>query len=175
MPAKAIAVIAGLLLLFFGRKLYWLFVGIIGFYAGLAITARYYHPDSDLILLAVALGVGLIGLLLAIFLQRAAIAVAGFFSGAYLTLALLDRLAMSSPSHDWILYLLGGIFGAILAGLLFDWALIVLSSLSGAVLMVHALPVSKEPALLLLALLLAIGILVQAQMMRRRSRRHQGR
>jgi hypothetical protein len=63
-----------------GRRLFWLFVGLMGF-----ITAyRWFESNpaaqsSGRCLLAILAGI--VGIVLAIFLQRVAIAVAGFFAG----------------------------------------------------------------------------------------------
>ena len=64
-------------LLFLGRKLFWLFVAAVGFVVGMeAATTLYPHqPDWSLI---VGLILGLIGAVAAIFVQKAAIGIAGF-------------------------------------------------------------------------------------------------
>ena len=58
----ALTILAGALLLFFGRRLYWLFVGVMGFFAGWTLATRYFHPHDQLILLIASIGIGLLGI-----------------------------------------------------------------------------------------------------------------
>jgi len=60
----------------------------------------------------------------------------------------------------------GGIIGAVLLFVLFDWGLIVLSSISGASLIVHNIAIQKQVLSLLFVVLVIVGILIQAEMMR---------
>jgi hypothetical protein len=52
-------------------------------------------------------------------------------------------------------------------GALFDWALIILSSLSGATLIVETFQLETSISLIALLVLLAVGIGIQASAMRR--------
>ena len=56
----------GVLLLVFGRKLFWLFVGV-GFLWGFQIASQLLPANSQIAILAAALVLGLIGAVLAIF------------------------------------------------------------------------------------------------------------
>jgi hypothetical protein len=64
-------------------------------------------------------------------------------------------------------YIIGGIIGAVLLFVLFDWGLIVLSSLSGASLIVHSITFQSHALPLLFAVLVIVGILVQARTKRK--------
>ncbi len=55
------------------------FVGVFGFLAGVQIAARMAQGQPELILLLIAAGLGVIGAIRAIVLQRIAVAVAGWF------------------------------------------------------------------------------------------------
>src|ERR1041385_9171955 len=77
-----ISVLVGLALLLFGRRLFWLFVAALGFAIGLQL-APYLSQNPPLWLsLLLSLGLGLLGALLAVVLQKLAIAIAGFLGGA---------------------------------------------------------------------------------------------
>src|SRR6184192_2433600 len=76
-----ISVIIGVAILLFGRKLFWLFVAALGFAVGLEIAAYFMSEPAQWMKLLVALGCGVIGALLAILLQKLAIAIAGFIAG----------------------------------------------------------------------------------------------
>src|SRR5438132_12657733 len=79
-----VGALIGAVILFFGRKLFWLCVAAVGFAAGVEIAPHLVHEPSPLLALAVALVLGLIGALLALFLQKVAIAVLGFLAGGKL-------------------------------------------------------------------------------------------
>ncbi len=112
---------------------------------------------------------GLLGIAVAIFLQRVAIAAAGFFAGGYFAMNVATSYLGTTGTTGWVLFVIGGILGAVLLSMLFDWALIVLSSLMGAVLVAQSLHLPNSP-LLMFALAVA-GILVQAQLRRGPSKR----
>jgi hypothetical protein len=58
--------------------------------------------------------------------------------------------------------LAGGILGALLAGSMFDWALILLTSASGAALISQGLNLSMPISAFVLAALFIFGIITQA-------------
>jgi hypothetical protein len=73
-------ILEGICLLTLGRKLFWLFVALIGFEAGTYIAARVFTQQPEWVVLVFAIVVGIIGALLAIFLQTVVIAGAGFIA-----------------------------------------------------------------------------------------------
>src|SRR6266581_7877052 len=126
------SVLIGVVVLFFGRKLFWLCVAAIGFAAGVELAPRLVHEPSALLSLTIALLLGVIGALLALFLQKIAIGVLGFLDGGKLAGAIAAAFFVHYAQHSTIIFVVGGIIGAILLLALFDWALIVVSSLIGA-------------------------------------------
>jgi hypothetical protein len=168
---RPVALIVGAVLLLAGRRLFWLFVGIVGFVAGYSLSFQVFHlrePGAQLLLAVVA---GLVGVLLATFAQKLAIAIAGFLVGVYFAAALLGvspSLAHASltPVQDLVL-LAGGVVAAVLAVTLFDVALIVLSSLAGAGLVCDALAAGGTLRWLLIVVLAAVGIAAQLGWSRR--------
>ena len=168
-----VAVALGLMLLFFGRKLFWVFVGVFGFLAGVQIAGRFAQGQSELVLLLIALGLGAIGALLAIVLQRIAVAVAGWIAGGYLALRFAAIMGWQAESTLWIVFIIGAVIAAIIVSLLFDWALIVLSALTGAILVSDALPWGQTVAFVAGAILFVLGALTQARMLGGAERRSQ--
>ena len=163
----------GLVLLILGRKLFWLFVGVAGFLVGMEIAERLVAGPQGMKLL-IAIAAGVLGAVIAIFLQKAAIAIAGFVIGGYITVELLRASALFPKALAGIQgmagsvpYIIGGIIGAVLLFVLFDWGLIVLSSLSGASLIVRSINLQSHALPLLIAVLVVAGILIQARMKRR--------
>jgi Domain of unknown function (DUF4203) len=161
-----LAIVVGLALLFFGRQLFWLFVGGVGFAAGLALATKVLEGQPDWLVLAIALLAGLIGALLSIFVQRLAIGLAGFFAGGYALLTLATKLGYQDWA--WLAFLGGGALGALLVVALFDWALILLSALTGALLVVNYLPLEPAATLLVFAVLLVAGLAAQAGQLKHR-------
>jgi hypothetical protein len=155
-----LALLAGIVLLVAGRRLFWLFVGLVGFFAVYRWFAPYrLGPASGRWLLAILAGV--VGILLAIFLQRVAIALAGFFAGGSFAVQLLGLHLGQARGGALLVFLIAGVLAAILAVALFDLALVVLSSLAGADLIVEALHPRPVTAKLVLMVLVVVGIAIQ--------------
>ncbi len=148
-----VGALIGAVTLLFGRKLFWLCVAAVGFAAGVEIAPHLVHEPSPLLALAVALVLGLIGALLALFLQK--VAIAAFF--------------VHYAQYSTIIFLVGGLIGAILLLALFDWALIVVSSLIGAHLIVYqsAIALPQSGSIIVFIGLAVLGVLVQAASLRR--------
>jgi hypothetical protein len=127
------------------------------------------HEPSAVLQLSIAIVLGFIGALLALFLQKVAIAVAGFLAGGKLAMALVASFLAEGARYPGITFIVGGIIGAILLLALFDWALIVMSSLVGAYLIGQTIVLPATGATILFVVLVAIGIAVQAAAFRRRA------
>ena len=115
-----------------------------------------------------------------------AVAIAGFLSGGYvasvLCAPLLGGSGIAYPGA-WLCFVIGGVLGAVLMLAFFNWALIILSSLSGAHLifrgltgldtkhgaraLLHGFLARPHYASILFLILVIIGIAVQAAMYRR--------
>jgi hypothetical protein len=158
----------GLSLLTWGHKLFWLFVGSVGFTAGFVHGHQLWGAQSDLAILALSLLTGLAGALMAIFLQGLAVGVAGFVAGGYIGVTIVNLCGVAIGGFYWLAYAVGGFVGAILLVLVFDWALIVLSSLTGAALILQANRAETAPEIGLFVALTVLGILFQGRMVRRK-------
>jgi hypothetical protein len=64
-------------------------------------------------------------------------------------------------------FIIGGLLGAVLLYLLFDWTLIVLSSLAGAAFISQAIQFSAIPSAILLAALFLAGAIIQSSMLKK--------
>ena len=165
-----ISVVVGVAILFFGRKLFWLFVAALGFAVGLEIAAHFLKEPAQWMTLLVALGCGVIGALLAILLQKLAIAIAGFVAGGRIAWALAAAFFLDYAHYRVIIFVVGGILGALLLLALFDWVLILLSSIEGAHLVSSAITLPEKGAMILFIALAVIGVIVQGSMLRRSRR-----
>lgn len=163
-----VSIVLGAVLLLFGRRLFWLCVAALGFAAGVEFAPNLVHEPTPVLQLSIAVVLGFIGALLAVFLQRIAIAIAGFIAGARLAVALAAAFFTAPPNYYWITFIVGGVIGAILLLSVFNWALIVLSSLVGAYLIDRAITLPPTGATLVLVALFIVGVLAQAAAFRRR-------
>lgn len=165
-----IDILLGIGLLVAGRKLFWLFVAATGFVLGAQIVIRSFHGPEWLGIVA-GLVVGLVFAALAVFLRGAAIAIVGFIAGASILVGLAGLFTPETGGYAWLLYIVGGILGIVFLLLLFNWALITLSSLGGAALLsrelVSAGLLPGSLAGLLFVALSIFGVVIQATAMRR--------
>jgi hypothetical protein len=162
-----VGALIGAVILLFGRKLFWLCVAAIGFAAGVEIAPHLVQEPSPLLALTVAIVLGLIGALLALFLQKVAIAVLGFLAGGKLAGAIAAAFFVQYAQHSTITFLIGGIVGAILMLVVFDWALIVVSALIGAHLIQSAIVLPQQGSTIIFLGLAVIGMVVQAASLQR--------
>jgi len=162
------SMVLGILLLFFGRRLFWLFVGVAGFIAGLTLGPQLISGQSELAILLIAIITGVIGAFLAIMLEGLAILIAGFLAGGYLMTALVVSIGISVSVEPSVIYIIGGIIGLLLVALLFDWAIIILSALLGPQILMPLLHISGSVYWLVFLLIVVAGIAVQAGIWHRR-------
>ncbi len=159
--------ILGVGLLVAGRKLFWLFVGATGFVTGIQLATRFWQ-GPELLTIIIGLIVGIIFALLAIFVQALVIGIAGFLAGGYILTVLASMLGLNvTGATTWIIYIVGGIIGLILVSVLFDWAIITLSSLAGASLITQALLPQGAMGGVIFIVLFIIGVLIQGSILRR--------
>ena len=165
LPVIGLAI--GAAILFFGRKLFWLFVAALGFAVGVEITTHVLRDPPVWLGLVIALGLGLIGALIAMFLQKVAIAIAGFLAGGGIAVAAFNAFSTTPVPMFSLTFLIGGLAGAVLLLLLFDWALILLSSIEGAHLIAGRIHIAATGAMVLTVALAIVGLVVQGSMLRR--------
>ena len=164
-----VGVLLGIVILFFGRKLFWLCVAAVGFVAGAELATHLVTEPSPLLQLSVAIVLGIIGALLALFVQKIAIAVFGFLAGGKLATAIAAAFFVGYAQYSTIIFVIGGLIGAILLVAVFGWALIVVSSFIGAYLIVFqdAIVLPPTGSTLVFIGLAIVGIFVQAASFRR--------
>ena len=157
----------GLVLLTSGRRIFWLFVGCVGFVTGFTYARELFAVQSELVILAIGIISGIVAALIAIFIQKVAVALAGFLGGGYTTIHIMGMLGLETVELIWLPYLIGGIIGAISLFLIFDWALILLSSLIGAGLIVQMTEFSPWLENLIFIALIIFGAIFQMLLLRK--------
>jgi hypothetical protein len=174
-----VSVLVGIGLLLAGRKLFWLFVGGVGFLVGFTLAQQYLVEQSEGMRLVMAAGIGIAGAVLAYVAQKIAISVGGFLAGGFLGVTLVRELLHISEPVPVALFFIAGIAGLVLVHIVFDWALVVLSSVAGATVISELFTVSDGAHLALVVVLAAVGVAVQKGMIMpkkaRQSERRTGR
>ena len=168
MNLEILHLLAGVLLLFFGRRFFWLFVGLVGYLLGFEFATEYLNVESQWLAMGLAALFGVASAVLSMFFQLVAVGIAGFGAGLY---AAMELLVSASP---WIGVLCGAL-GAAVAVAVFGWALVLLSALAGAAALLD--PFDLEPGVRMIAfvVLAALGIAFQAAGMQRGSARRRER
>jgi hypothetical protein len=155
-----IKLLLGIIMLTMGRRLFWLFIGSASFVLGFDIAERILPNLPHDITLIIAVIAGLVSALVAVTFHKVAIYVGGFWPGGYLLIQVLTEFGIHIR-HHWLPFIAGGIIGAILINLAFNLALIVLSSLFGAILIGQALHLSAGRTSIPFFLLCALEIAMQ--------------
>lgn len=163
-----VSLLVGIALLLFGRRLFWLFVAAIGFAIGLQLAPYFMQNPPPWLSLTISIALGLLGALLAFLLQKLAIGIAGFLVGGRVAVAVAAAFMTNYAQYYGVTFVIGGIIGALLLLALFDWALIIFSSIEGARLIASTAHLPSTGTTVLLVGLAIFGIIVQAMMFRRR-------
>ncbi len=154
-------IIFGCILIVLGHTLYWVFVGTVGFVAGFEIAKLTTYGYSQTTTLIYACIAGLLGGVFAMFAKKMAVITAGFLAGGYTLLQIVPQLGFSVPFTKWLIFLMGGVLGGMTILVLFDWALVILSSIMGALLIVQGLDLRISLNLPVLAGISLVGIIIQ--------------
>jgi hypothetical protein len=163
---NAVRVLLGCTVLLAGRNIFWLFIAVIGFLAGTELAQGWLADAPMWLALVAGIVLGLAGALVAIVYERVAFALAGFYAAAFLVIMYADKsgLANMPAATPYI----AGAFGALLAALLTDWGIIVLSALAGAAAIVSEFALQPLIEAVCFLALAVVGMLVQRSMLVRR-------
>ncbi len=160
-----VLVASGVILLLFGRRIYWVLLVLAGMAAGAMLGVRIMPEEPGWLYFATPGVLGLFVALLSWFLNRLAIRAAGMLVGGFMGYALAG--IWLSQWWPWAGMFLGCVLGLLLGIWIFDWALILLTSAAGAFLFVVLLPLPQLWLKITLgSLLLVCGLAVQAHMMK---------
>lgn len=170
MDIKIFYILAGIILLFFGRKMIWFALGCVGFVAGFSAAGSVIH-EGPFWLPLVAGGLAaiiLVGLVKTV--KNIAFGLGGFIIGAYIAYNLLDLLKFHPGLLQYAIYIAGGVIFAALLLSLFDGALIIVSAVLGSMLIVQNITVPVIGRNTLFFLLAGFGLLMQLAISRGKHR-----
>jgi hypothetical protein len=169
---NVILLLVGIVLLFAGRRMYWLFVGAVGFWLGLVLAQEFFRPEglpgaTDGHEWGILIGVlgGIVGAILAVLFQKVAVGLAGAAAGAFGGWVLFE--AIGAESAAWLGMIIGAVLGGIVVLRLFDWGLIVFSSLAGARLIVDGIQMDQNAQPWVFLAGFVVGVAVQGTQLAR--------
>jgi len=153
--------IAGVIALFLGRELNFLFSAVMAALIGIRLTP--FLPSSwpawaDLAFLAV---LAVLGAVLTLMNKDTGYYVCGFLVGGFV---FSEIYAPGSFSIPILPFLIGSVLGAVILGVFREWAMIVVSSIIGAYLINGVLPLTGTANILATAGIFIVGALVQITM-----------
>ena len=156
------SMLLGLGLLLLGRALFWAYVALLGFLLGFELTLQTLQTEAAWLPVLVGILFGLGAALLAVFMQYIAVGLAGFMGGAYLAMSLFGLSLEPQPGLlPLLVAALGGGVGCALFLIIFDPALIILSSATGALLLTQPFTLTPDMHLITVLVLTAVGIAFQ--------------
>jgi hypothetical protein len=158
--------ILGVVVWFFGNRL-WLMGAGAGALLGIVLLTWFPFLAGGfigfLIVAGLAVALGVLAFIGKAFTKIIAMVV-GFIAGGAIVIALLELFNFNASLMVWFLALIGGAIGALLFARFFSWALIILASLLGSVLVVRGALDAALPMLqgtlggLLILVLTGLGI-----------------
>ena len=162
---STVLMVVGLLSLLLGKRLFWLFAGIVGFALGWWLTGLLLPEGWVRLLVGVVAGV-ILGVL-ARFLGKWAIRIVAAITGFVLLPMLLGSLGMLGGISEFLWAVIGAVLGFLSALFLADWTLILLSSILGAGLILTGAqvfaPLSEAASLIAGFVLIALGVVFQSR------------
>ena len=168
MSPVIVNLIIGIGLLSMGRRLFWVFVGSAGFILGMALATHFANGASGVVVVVAALVGGVVGIVLLTFAQQLAIGLGGFVLGGYVVSFFCLSTGLIGSQWLWLTFIAGGIVGVVLIFAIFDFALILLSSLGGAALIIQGLDLTRNLTWVAYGVLITLGVAVQTGMLKRR-------
>lgn len=163
-----LAIVLGVALLTFGRRLYWLALGGIGFFLGLWLGSFLVPGSNGGFELGLAFLIGILGAWLAVLAQKLAVAVGGFALGGFMGFWLASEVLAPTLRFDsqlwiWLLAALAAVLGITFASVLFEASLIFVSSFVGALLVASRSHLGSPQETWFFLLLLCLGVMTQSR------------
>jgi len=134
-------IIVGALVLLWGRRVFFLIAGV-GALLGVGflnlIPGQQDGVLTLLIIFGLAIAAGFAGLFVKSLGKLLGMGI-GFLAGGAITLGILGILGIDLGILQFLLGLMGGLTGLVLVNLFFDWAIVILACLTGALLVTRGL------------------------------------
>ena len=134
----------------------------------MALATHFANGASGVVVVVAALVGGVVGIVLLTFAQQLAIGLGGFVLGGYAVSFFCLSTGLIGSQWLWLTFIAGGIVGVVLIFAIFDFALILLSSLGGAALIIQGLDLTRNLTWVAYGVLITLGVAVQTGMLKRR-------
>ncbi len=155
--------VIGAIILFLGRELNFLFAAGMAALVALRFTPKLSATLPNWLDYAFIAGVAILAAWVVIINQPVGFYVSGFFAGGYVLMEWFEPGILTFPILP---FFVGSVIGAVIIGVFTEWALIVISSLIGAIYATTLFRLSQTAETLVAGGLFVIGALTQAILMR---------
>jgi hypothetical protein len=164
-----IYVIIGFVLLIAGRRALWLSVMGGVFVAATQFLTHFLFDMEASTIKLIAAGASLAVLVLYLFIEKTTIFILGTIGGGLAGIAMVNSFVIlpADPLLQYfIAFLAGGALGLLLIQLLFQWTMVVFSTLMGAYLVSSVIVELPLFRLTVMALLVIAGLFIQTRLLR---------
>jgi len=155
--------ILGGVMLFLGRELNFVFAGSMTALLAFRFTSFLPSGLPSWADIAFIVGMGILAAGIALINERGGYALSGLVAGAYI---LSEYYSPGTAGVPLLPFIVGGGSGAIIMGLFTEWAMIVVSSVIGAIYLTSLFRLSEIERTLVTAGLVIVGALAQVLIMR---------
>ena len=155
--------IIGGIILFMGRELNFLFAGGMAALIGFRLTPKLPPAWPGWSDYAFIVGLAVVAAAAVIANERAGYFISGFLAGGFVLVEYYEPGALTLPLVPFIV---GGVIGALIIGVFTEWALIVVTSLIGAIYATTLFRLTPTAEILVAGGLFVIGALAQVLIMR---------
>jgi len=169
MPLLIRGIIGGVLL-FLGRELNFLFAAAMAAFLGFRIAPRLPATWPGWGDLAFVITLAVVAATIALINERVGYFLSGFLAGSFF---LIEYYAPGASTLPAIPFIVGGVLGSLVLGLLTEWAMILVSSAIGAAYVLNLFRLDPTAEILVGAGLFIVGALTQVIIMQ--SQKHSER
>lgn len=162
---QLITIVLGFVSLIGGAQLPWMFTGSAGYLVGVWLADVLGFNQNEWQVLTVASAVGLSAIFVTYYLRRLVIVITGFLAGGYISTTLPAIMGWKTVLEDWQGVLLVGTACAVILILWYKLALVLVTSLAGATLVVQHLSLAMVSKEALFVVLIVIGLTAQYVML----------
>lgn len=154
--------VIGGILLFLGRELNFLFAGAMAALIGFRLTPLIPAQWPAWSHAAFIIGLAVIAAIVVLVNERFGYFLSGFLAGGFL---LSEYYAPGALGIPWLPFIVGGVIGALILGLLTEWALILVSAGIGAAYVLNLFRLNPTAEILIGSGLFIVGALTQVIIM----------
>jgi hypothetical protein len=158
---QLILIVLGFVSLVGGSQLPWMFVGIAGFLLGNFMAGMFRFNGSEWQVLTFASAAGMVGIFLSYYIRRIMVLLAGFLAGGYISITLPMVLGWKTILDDWQAFILVGSACALILFLWYYLALILVSGVLGASLIIQNLTIASVSKEAMFVVLIIFGLTAQ--------------